>query len=431
MCDSQSKECMSKECLVCKDKLNSFSPQTPSTSIVYHQWQTSNSRVEKVGITSTVQEAFNELKRQSKHFLLHTYIKRKQSFAFKQLVSECNGQKIVLQVDFSENATITAQREIQAAHWCHTQVTIFTAHAWINEEMNLSIVIVSDDLNHTKYSVYTYMQFIFICLKEKYVSIETIDIFSDGAASQFKQRYLFSNLHSWEMEHDIKLYWNFFATSHGKGVVDGIGGTVKRTVWRHIKTEKHHITSAQEYATLAKELCQNILVQYIPKDEVEKNHAFLDVRWEGFFSLPGTQQLHFIKPHGSDKLQVSDITDAGQFQIYQIRRSQQEQEQPPSHVNDTTPEQEDSIFDPSPPEQLNVGEWVVVCYEGEKFPGEITSTSSENQDVEVRVMHKSGSGWKWPTRDDKIFYKVEDIECKIKPLTAAGSRGQFVFEDSF
>ena len=133
------------------------------------------------------------------------------------------------------------------------------------------------------------------------------------------------------MEHDIKLSWNFFATSHGKGVVDGIGGTVKRTVWRHIKTEKHHITSAQEYATLAKELCQNILVQYIPKDEVEKNHAFLDVRWEGVFSLPGTQQLHFIKPHGSDKLQVSDITDAGQFQIYQIRRSQQEQEQPPSH----------------------------------------------------------------------------------------------------
>ena len=241
VCDSQSKECMSKECLVCKDKLNSFSPQTPSTSIVYHQWQTSNSRVEKVGIMSTVQEAFNELKRQFKHFLLHTYIKRKQSFAFKQLVSECNGQKIVLQVDFSENATITAQREIQAAHWCHAQVTIFTAHAWINEEMNLSIVIVSDDLNHTKYSVYTYMQFIFICLKEKYVSIETIAIFSDGAASQFKQRYLFSNLHSWEMEHDIKLSWNFFATSHGKGVVDGIGETVKRTVWRHIKTE--NITS--------------------------------------------------------------------------------------------------------------------------------------------------------------------------------------------
>lgn len=432
VCDSQSKECMSNECLVCKDKLNSFSPQNPSTSIVYHQWQTSNSRVEKVAIMSTVQEAFDELKQQSKHFLLHTYIKRKQSCAFKWLVSECNGQKIILQVDFSENATITAQREIQAEYWSHVQVTIFTAHAWIKEGVNLSIAIVSDDLNHTKYSVYTYMQFIFGCLKEKYASIETIDIFSDGASSQFKQRYLFSNLHSWEMEHDVKLSWNFFATSHGKGVVDGIGGTVKRTGWRHVKAEKHHITSTQEYATFANELCQNILVQYIPKDEVEKNHAFLDVRWDGVLSVPGTQQLHCIKSHGKDKLQVSDITDAGHFNIYQIRRSQQDQQQLPS-VHETTPEQDNISYteNPSPPEQLKVGEWVIVNYEGEKFPGEITSTSSENQEVEVRVMHKSGGGWKWPTCEDKIFCEVEDVERKIKPPTAAGHRGQFVFEDFF
>ena len=40
------------------------------------------------------------------------------------------------------------------------------------------------------------------------------------------------------MEHDLKIRWNFFATSHGKGVVDGIGGTLKRTVWRHVKAER-------------------------------------------------------------------------------------------------------------------------------------------------------------------------------------------------
>ena len=57
--------------------------------------------------------------------------------------------------------------------------------------------------------------------------------FSDSATSQLKQRYHFSNLHSWEMEHDIKLSWNFFATCRGKGIIDGIGGTVKRTVWKH------------------------------------------------------------------------------------------------------------------------------------------------------------------------------------------------------
>ena len=112
---------------------------------------------------------------------------------------------LYLQVDFSKNATIVAQREIQVAHQCHAQVTTFKARAWINEEVNLSIVIVSADLNHTNYSVYTYMHFIFIFLKEKYASIKTIvigiDKCSDGATSQYKQRYLFSNLHSCEMEH--------------------------------------------------------------------------------------------------------------------------------------------------------------------------------------------------------------------------------------
>ena len=99
---------------------------------------------------------------------------------------------------------------------------------------------------HTKYSVYIYMQFIFICLKEKYASIEAIDIFSDGGWNNFtiQTEISFSNLHSSEIEHIIKLSWNFFPASHGKGVVDGIGGTIKRTVWRHIKTEIHHITFA-------------------------------------------------------------------------------------------------------------------------------------------------------------------------------------------
>ena len=53
-----------------------------------------------------------------------------------------------------------------------------------------------------------------------------------------------------------------------------------------------------------------------------------------------------------------------------------------------------------------------MSYKGERYPGEITS--SDNQDVEVKVMHKSGIEWKWPTYEDKIFfYKVEDIIMKI------------------
>ena len=43
-----------------------------------------------------------------------------------------------------------------------------------------------------------------------------------------------------------KVIWNFFATPHGKGVVDGLGGTVKRAEWRHVRSGKVHMTTAEE-----------------------------------------------------------------------------------------------------------------------------------------------------------------------------------------
>ena len=117
----------------------------------------------------------------------------------ENLINSCDGKTILLKVDFSENASLflLMQNKIQSAHWNHSQATLFTAHVWINQDCNESIVIISDDLNHTKNAVHTFMSFLYNQLNGN-PSIETINIFSDRAASQFKQQYLFSNLHTWE-----------------------------------------------------------------------------------------------------------------------------------------------------------------------------------------------------------------------------------------
>ena len=117
----------------------------------------------------------------------------------ENMINSCDGKTILLKVDFSENASLflLMQNKIQSAHWNHSQATLFTAHAWINQDCNKSIVIISDDLNHTKNTVHTFMSFLYNQLNGN-PSIETINIFSDRAASQFKQQYLFSNLHTWE-----------------------------------------------------------------------------------------------------------------------------------------------------------------------------------------------------------------------------------------
>lgn len=75
------------------------------------------------------------------------------------------------------------------------QVCVCSYH----ENIHLILVALKNVSDDPKYSVCTYMQFIFGCLKEKYASTETIDVFSDGATSRFKQIYLVSDLHTWNI----------------------------------------------------------------------------------------------------------------------------------------------------------------------------------------------------------------------------------------
>ena len=68
----------------------------------------------------------------------------------ENLINHCDGKSVLLQVDFSENASLLMQNATQSTHWNHSQATIFTAHAWISESYKESFAIISDDLKHTK-----------------------------------------------------------------------------------------------------------------------------------------------------------------------------------------------------------------------------------------------------------------------------------------
>ena len=59
------------------------------------------------------------------------------------------------------------------------------------------------------------------------VLIEKVRYWSDGASSQFKNQYVFTNLRFHQSDYGITADWNFFATSHGKGENDGVGGMSK------------------------------------------------------------------------------------------------------------------------------------------------------------------------------------------------------------
>ena len=66
----------------------------------------------------------------------------------------------------------------------------------------------------------------------------------------------------------------------------------------------------------------------------------------------------------------------------------------------------DDVLDPNQviPDNIitNIDDWVLVLYEGERFPDEVTNITGS--DFKVNVMHKSGNLWKWLKKEGKIFY---------------------------
>ncbi len=184
--------------------------------------------------------------------------------------------------------------------------------------------------------------------------------------------------------------WNFFATSHGKGAVDGIGGTVKRSVWRQVRSGHVNINTPEQYAVVAQERNQNIHVHYISKADIEALETQLNEQWENVIPVPKTHQLHCFIPNGEETLKVSEISDSKEFTVVRIRK------------RSTSSESSDEAGIPNDNEEssneaesnLAIGNWVLVNYDGKQFPGEITDILNSETDIEVNVMHHCGFYWK-------------------------------------
>ena len=57
--------------------------------------------------------------------------------------------------------------------------------------------------------------------------VKDIKIWTDGPASQFKNQYVMASMPMLSAKHNVKLSWNFNATSHGKGLIEGVGAPLK------------------------------------------------------------------------------------------------------------------------------------------------------------------------------------------------------------
>ena len=98
------------------------------------------------------------------------------------------------------------------------------------------------------------------------------------------------------MSRDLSITWDFFATSHGKGSVNGVGGGVKRGVHQNVMSRQEVVKTAEDYSRVAAEVCPNVTILYITEDEILVCRDLLDsLVFYGSKTLPGTRRMHHME----------------------------------------------------------------------------------------------------------------------------------------
>ena len=81
----------------------------------------------------------------------------------------------------------------------------------------------------------------------------------------------------------------FFATSHGKGPCDGIGGTVKRLARRASLQTEITIQTPIALFSWCNANIENIKCFFVSSDDISTNKEALSSRFKNAKTLPGTQ----------------------------------------------------------------------------------------------------------------------------------------------
>ena len=73
-------------------------------------------------------------------------------------------------------------------------------------------------------------------------------IYTNEPSSEFKNRYIVKLVSVLSKKFQCKVSWKYFATSHGKGVVDGIGGSAKSLVRKKVMNQGKNAVIVQNSA---------------------------------------------------------------------------------------------------------------------------------------------------------------------------------------
>ena len=194
--------------------------------------------------------------------------------------------------------------------------------------------------------------------------------------------------------------WHFFATSHGKGPCDGLGGTLKRLAARASlqRPYENQILTPIEFFNFCDKDIKQIDVVYTTHDQYQAKAELLEERHLTATTIAGTQKLHSFIPVNCSTLEVRFFSDSLDSQLKKVCQT----------VN--TLQMED------------ITGYITVAYDNKWWLGVVINKNISTTEVEVTFLHPSGPArsFKYPEKPDNLIVSVHDILSVVETKTSTG-----------
>lgn len=257
--------------------------------------------------------------------LRHAYIADTQAAFFKECKENLQDTECIVNCDFSENYQFVFQDSIQGVHWNNDQATIHPIILYLKENntlKNFNFVAISNIRNHDAIAWRVFQERIMEYIKQNFRFIKKVKYFSDGAVTQYKNKKNFINLSHHELDFGIKSEWHFFATSHGKGACDGIGGTVKRLARRYcLQHPQTIIKTAEELYNWADENIKNISFMYFESTLYIKTLTKIEERLSVAVPIKGSQSYHSFIPLDEKRIIVKETSTSTSHKVVEVMKT--------------------------------------------------------------------------------------------------------------
>lgn len=252
-------------------------------------------------ITCATPEFVKIFSDQAQSLLKHAFIAKQQSSYLRFVKDNLIEKECVVICDFAENYAFVAQNAVPGFHWNNDQATVYPVMIYYKMNGVLekkSLIIISDNLHHDSVVVWAFSGLINSFIKSFMPNPAKIFYFSDGAPQQFKNFKNFINIYYHQLDFNVHAEWNFFATAHGKGPCDGIGGTIKRQATKASlqRSPENPILTPLDLYNWAITSGLSSTVEYWDGQNYEAAKNFLSERFLQAKPVPQTLQAHCVIP---------------------------------------------------------------------------------------------------------------------------------------